>query len=126
MQKSKKRLTNKQEQILPYIVSCSTLGEAAKKVSITQKQLCEWFRQPAFKTEVRRLQDDILENAVASLKQTTTKAVQVLADLLNSEDEKIRRGCANDILSHVAKFRELQELESRIEALEQKTQLEEI
>lgn len=69
---------------------------------------------------MRRLQDDILENAIVSLKQTTTKAVEVLANLLSSEDEKIRRGCANDILSHVAKFRELQELESRVEALEEK------
>lgn len=51
----------------------------------------------------------------------TTKAAEALGELLSSPNELIRRGTANDILNHVVKFRELQELGERISILEEKT-----
>ncbi len=118
MKKSKKEFSRRQLQALPYIATCPTYTQAAEKASVSHKQICEWMQQKAFKDKVRSLQDEVLENAVASLKSATTKAVEVLVSLLDEEDPRTRRGAANDVLNHAAKFKELQELEQRINVLE--------
>ncbi len=115
---NKDDFTKKQVHTLPFLATCPTFTEAAEKAGVTYKQICEWMHQESFKNEVRRLQDEVLENAVAFLKSATTKAVEVLVDLLNEEDPRTRRGAANDILNHASKFKELQELEGRVSALE--------
>jgi len=48
------------------------------------------MQQESFKNEVKRLQDEVLENAVSFLKYATTKAAQVLVDILDEDDPKTR------------------------------------
>ena len=116
--KSAKKFTKKQLETLPHIVTSKTYLEAGEKAGVSNKQICEWMHQEAFSGEVRRLQDEILNHAICSLKSASTKAVDVLVYLLDDEDARIKRGVANDILNHAMKFKELQELEGRIFALE--------
>ena len=115
---NRKKFTQKQLHALPFIATCQTYTLAAEKAEVTYKQICEWMLQKPFKTEVRRLQDEILEDAVASIKTATTKAADVLITLLDDEESRTRLKAANDILNHTARFKELQELEGRISALE--------
>lgn len=46
------------------------------------------------------------------------KAVNTLEQLLNAESEAVRRAAANDVLGHALKYRELSEIEARLESVE--------
>lgn len=46
------------------------------------------------------------------------KATDVLVDLMESENETVRRGSANDILNHTHTFVEMRELAMRLDTLE--------
>jgi hypothetical protein len=49
------------------------------------------------------------------------QATDVLVDLMESENEAIRRGSANDILNHTHTFVEMSELAMRLDNLEKTT-----
>ncbi|MGA8163961.1 MAG: hypothetical protein WB791_02925 [Waddliaceae bacterium] len=113
-----KKFTQKQLHAIPFIVSSSTYAEAAEKANVSRQKLCEWMHNKDFKAEVRRLQDQMLDDAVSSLKSAASRAVDVLVSLLGSEDQRVQRGAANDILNLVSKFKELQDIEGRLIELE--------
>ncbi len=117
---SEKRFTKRQLDTLPHIVSSKTYLEAGEKAGVSKKQIFEWMHQEAFSSEVRKLQDEILDNSICLLKSASTQAVEVLVSLLVNEDPKIQRGVANDILNHACKFKELQDFESRLISLERR------
>lgn len=60
--------------------------------------------------------------AVEKLKISMTTAVDTLVSLLEREDyPNVQRAAANDVLSHIQKFKEIQELEERIAKLERQS-----
>jgi len=79
------------------------------------------MKQPAFKNELRRLRNLVVEDAVEVLKACTSKAVDTLVGLLDVDNPALQRNVANDILGHIVKFKEMHEIESRLDALEVKT-----
>jgi hypothetical protein len=60
----------------------------------------------------------VIEEALNVMKANMTKAVNALVGLVNTKNEFLRRAVANDILGHVLKGKELEDIEKRIEALE--------
>lgn len=84
-------LTKRQLQVLPYLLACGTYEEAA------------------FKEELDRRRNQIIEGAVNKLKFNTSKAVDTLIALLSHSNPTIQRGVANDLLNHVARFIEPRE-----------------
>ena len=56
--------------------------------------------------------------AFDALKGYVEGAVTALGDLLQSDNEAIRRGVANDVLNHILKARELEEIEERLASIE--------
>jgi len=62
--------------------------------------------------------DSLLKASPCSL-QNVAKAVETLVGLLDAGDGRLKRLAARDILDQQAKFRELDELTRRIEAIEE-------
>ncbi|MCK9227731.1 MAG: hypothetical protein M0P30_08060 [Syntrophorhabdaceae bacterium] len=60
----------------------------------------------------------LVNEAMESLKESVSKAVDTLTALLDTENEGLRRAVANDILNHVLKIREMQDIEARIDSIE--------
>ncbi len=118
--KSHAELTKRQLQVLPYLLSCPTYEEAARQARVSVKQIYCWLKTSAFKVELDRRHNEIIEEAVNKLKYNTTKAADTLVSLLSHSNPTIQRGVANDVLNHVAKFVELREIEERIQFLEAK------
>ena len=118
--KSHAELTKRQSQVLPYLLSCPTYEEAARQAHVSVKQIYCWLKTSAFKTELDRKRNEIIEEAVNKLKYNTTRAADTLVSLLSNSNPTIQRGVANDLLNHVAKFIELHEIEERIQLLEAK------
>ncbi|MHB8111032.1 MAG: hypothetical protein ACYDHW_13490 [Syntrophorhabdaceae bacterium] len=46
--------------------------------------------------------------------------MSILTGLLDAESESLKRAVSNDILNHVIKIREIQDIEERLSKLEQK------
>lgn len=118
--KSQEELTKRQLQVLPFLLACPTYEEAARQAHVSVKQIYCWLRTSAFKAELDRRRNEIIEEAVNKLKYHTTKAADTLVSLLSHSNPTIQRGVANDLLNHVAKFIELREIEERIQFLEAK------
>ena len=118
--KSQEELTKRQLQVLPFLLACPTYEEAARQAHVSVKQIYCWLKISAFKAELDRRRNEIIEEAVNKLKYHTTKAADTLVSLLSHSNPTIQRGVANDLLNHVAKFIELREIEERIQFLEAK------
>lgn len=113
---------NKQERskelAIPILASCPDYSKAAKELGICRELIYEWMKDAAYKAKVDEARSQLVAEAIERLKANMTKAVDVLVLLLDDESPVIRRGCANDILTHTGRFIELKELEQRIKALE--------
>ncbi|MHB9098540.1 MAG: phBC6A51 family helix-turn-helix protein [Syntrophales bacterium] len=111
-------LNSKQLKVIPVLVGCDTIEGAARKTGIAKNTLYKWMKQEEFSREITSARKKLLEKAMNKLMNVTMKAVTTLEKLLNAESESVRRAAANDVLGHVLKYRELQEIEERLETLE--------
>lgn len=112
-------LSSRQQQVLPIFASNLTIEEACERAGISRNTFYEWLKEPQFKSELNRLRNEIVNEAVNHLKITSTKAARTLADLLERDDSPtVQRAAANDVLGHVMKFMELKELEDRLADIE--------
>ncbi|MDR2539053.1 MAG: hypothetical protein LBC45_00230 [Chlamydiales bacterium] len=111
-------LSERQLKALPFFMtSCSDI-DACRKANISKQTYYEWLKNPHFKKELKHLRDLVIEDAVQQLKAHTSKAVNTLVKLLDVDNHVLQRGVANGILTYVARYKEIQELEERIEAIE--------
>lgn len=115
------KLSARQIQALPHILSSPSYEEAARRAGVSAKQIHEWLKDREFKFELEKQRNQVADAAINILKMNTTKAAETLGELLSSSNEAVKRGAANDILHHVLRFRELQELKDRVAILEEHT-----
>lgn len=111
-------LSIKQLKAVTLLLTRHTRDEVVKELEISTETLYRWLRDPVFKEELRRQQDIIMEAALHILRSSMTKAAETLVSLLDEKGGELRRRVANDIISHVLKARELEELEERLEQVE--------
>ena len=113
-------LTARQAKFLPVLLASPTYTKACRKGRVSRGTLYEWLRDPAFKAELDRQRAELTDQGLALLSQNVCKAVETLAGLLGSGDGRLRRLAARDILDQHTKYRELDELTRRIEAIEER------
>lgn len=114
------KLTARQSRAIPLIIDSASYTEAAQRAGISRKTFYQWLKQPEFKAEVDRQRGEVVSEAFGVLSQSITKAVETLAKLLDSADERTKRLTANDIIGHILRHKEVDELEGRIAAIEQR------
>lgn len=111
-------LNPRQRKIMTYLLCCRTVKEASQKAGIRLATVFRWLKGPSFKAELDRLREEVISDVVDRLKVHCMQATDVLVDLMESENEVIRRGSANDILNHTHTFVEMRELAMRLDAVE--------
>jgi hypothetical protein len=111
-------LNNRQIAAIPVIIGCDTVLEAARQTGVARGTLHGWLKQDEFQKAVSDARKKLLDKAMNRLMSATMQAVITLEALLNAESEAVRRAAANDILGHSLKYRELSELEDRLEVVE--------
>lgn len=117
----KNSLSQRQSKALPFFAACTTYEAACQKASISRNTFYEWLKNPHFKEALNQLRESIHEETVGVLKNCASEAVGKLVSLMrNSANENVQRLAANDILTRLSKFRELEEIEERICLLEVK------
>lgn len=70
--------------------------------------------------ELNRQRDDVATEAFGILSQSLTKAIETLVDLLNHKDDRLKRLTAKDIIEYILKHKEVEDLEKRLTAIEQR------
>lgn len=111
-------LTDRQLKAIPHLITSTSQDKGCKAAGISRGTLHEWLKDPAFKAEFKSQRDQVIEGALDMLKGHVSGAVEALVALLRTKSEYLRRSVANDILQHVEKGRELEDLEKRISHLE--------
>ena len=115
---TEKALTSRQNTAISALLTTPTVEQAAETAGVGRTTVFRWLNQPEFREELRRRRNEIVDCALDTFKVYVLRAVETLARLLDSEDEKVARLAAKDVLAFVLKTRELQELEGRLDKLE--------
>jgi hypothetical protein len=111
-------LTERQVKAIPHLVASTSYEKGCKAAGISRNTLYEWLKDPVFKAELKSQRDQVIESALDVLKGHISGAVEALVGLLSTKNEYLKRTVANDIIEHVLKGRELEDLEQRIANLE--------
>ncbi len=115
-----KKADRAKEQALLVLVTTPNYTEAAKVLGISPPTIYEWLKDPVFSQELNRRRNQLVEESLDRLKNYVNKSAETLGALLDDANPQIRRGAANDILNHVMKFKEVIEIEQRLNAIERK------
>lgn len=112
-------LSPKQLSAIPCIIAEPTVEAGVKKARISKDTYYQWLKMSAFRDEIKKQRDIVTADALETLKQACTKAVDTLIQLLETtESDNVKRLTCNDILGNVLKMKEMQDLESRVAELE--------
>jgi len=113
------KLTPRQLNALPELASSRTIEEASERTGIGRATIYRWRQNPAFAMELYLYQQQVLEATRAKLASHMMRAVDVLGELLQSENDSIRRQAARDILTVVLHLEKHFEVVQRIEKVEE-------
>ena len=111
-------LTPMQEKLLSALVAEPEITAAAKSAGVGRSTAHRWLRQPGFMAELTKQRDASMTEALDTFKSHAARATTALADLMSTDNERLRRQICNDILGHALKVRELEDIERRLALLE--------
>ena len=114
------QISERQRLAMPFFITCRNVEEACAEARISPITYYEWMKQPGFKAGITAMRDQVVDEAIDTLKSAMTDAVCTLIDVMHdSESEKNKIQAANNIIDHFRKFKEVQELEQKINELEE-------
>ena len=114
------KLTTKQTKAIPILLSAKSYEEGCKKARVSKTTFYAWMQDEDFAAEFNKQRNEIVEAAFGMIAQNIEKAVTTLVGLLDSKDERIKRLTAKDMIGHYLKHKEIEELEDRIERIEER------
>jgi DNA-binding MurR/RpiR family transcriptional regulator len=97
----------------------ATIEQAAQAAHVSEATVYRRLREPGFRGQVQNARQDLVERTVARLVNTATMATLVLAELMRaSHPPGVRLGAARAVLEQAARWRETEDQEQRLAALE--------
>jgi predicted DNA-binding protein YlxM (UPF0122 family) len=115
-----KLLTARQMRVISYLLDAPSIEEGCKRAKISKVTVYAWLKQENFRQELKRQRDELVRGALDSLKANVTKATETLVKLLDSDSEPMQLRAAEDIIEFAQKAIEHEELQKRIEVLEER------
>lgn len=99
-----------------------SIEKVAKSLRLNPKTIYRWLETDKdFREALNEAQDKVFKKALENLKAGTLEAVEALRSLLlEGHKDTARLGSAKTILELAMKNKELEDLEGRIEALEER------
>jgi hypothetical protein len=115
---SSTRLTPRQRRAIQCLLESRSVEAGCAAAKISRSTYYVWTEQASFKAELDRQRAELIAQGFAVLAQTTAKAIETLAGLLDAGDNRLKRLAARDVLATYLKHKELDELTYRVEAVE--------
>ena len=120
MNASAETLTPRQQLVIAELLSSPSVEEGCRRAKVAKATVYGWLKDPIFQAELKRQREAVVEQAFNRLKAGMSQAVDKLLELLQAEGQLgIQLRAAQTLVDQGIKAVELQDLESRIEALEQ-------
>jgi len=113
-------LTTKQRLVIPFLLAAPSIEDGCKRAGVSKAAVYEWLKNDAFRQELKRQRDEVIAQALDSLKANIAKATKTLVKHLGSRHDNISIRAAERIIEFAQKALEHEEFERRIEALEAK------
>lgn len=115
----KSELTASQQRGIVALIECNSVEEAAKRIKVSKGTIYNWLKQGYFKDRLEEEREVAFREGLDTIKGATAKAARTLVGLLESKDENTKRLAAQQILSFALKVAEIQDLEERINRIEE-------
>lgn len=112
----------KQQRAIASLLTGATQAEAAKAAGIHERTLARWLTDPDFVSELTSQRTQLAKRSLSSIQALAGDAVAALRDLLTSERESVKLRTAQYIIDKAAAHLELQDLQVRVENLENMTE----
>jgi hypothetical protein len=111
-------LSDRQLLALPYLVTATSISEAAKQADVGRTTLYRWMEDDEFRAEFKRLRNEALDLAYVELKGLMFKATQVVGEAMDDPNPFVRLRGAQIAFSVGLKSLEVRELQRRLDLLE--------
>ncbi len=111
-------LSPRQQSALPILAAAPSVVQAARLSGVGRRTLHRWLQDPEFRAQLAQLQRQSAELAKGCLQSLTLQAVIHLSNLLEDSNPEIRLRAVRATLNYSAKFNEIQELHTQVQALE--------
>lgn len=96
-----------------------TKTEVARQTNVSHTTINRWLKQEEFRQWVEDARAELVSRTIGRLVDATTGAVATLVELLGpGTPPAVRLGAARTILEMAVRYRESEELEKRLAALE--------
>jgi len=92
--------------------------EASERANVSRATVYRWLEDETFSKAVLSKKREVLERLSSRLSGLALRGLQVLDELMASEDENIRLRASNGVLSRFTEVLEVLQLERRVETLE--------
>jgi len=114
------KFSRKMEEAVAALLTQKSLEEAARSVGISTATLLRWQKLPEFDKAYREARRDAFGQSISRLHQMSSAAVATLGKVMIDPNTppSTRVRAAEAIITHGAKAIELEDLETRIAALE--------
>src|SRR3990172_2336104 len=117
----KATLSTNQAPALAVLLTEKTVRDAAKKCGLSEKTLYKYLAEDPFRQALQAANGAIYAEVSNRLTADILKALEKLWAIVDTAtDQNIKRMAINDWLKHALKIREVDDLESRIQALEER------
>ena len=113
-------LTERQRRVIPHLLAAPSIEEACKRAHLSKATVYGWFKDATFNSELKRQRNAVIDRALDILKANIAKATETLVKHLESKHENISIRAAEKIIEFTPKALECENLEKRIEDLEQR------
>ncbi len=118
----------KDEAILPLVLAGYSQRQIAEKLNATPSTICKRIKRKEIAEQLSAYRQSILDNTITRLTSLSNRAVDVLAELLESENDFVRFNSASKILSMSQDYsiqtdllKQIEELRERQRSLEDNT-----
>jgi hypothetical protein len=117
---SNTKVSRKQERIIQFLISESTIEDAAEKAGVAPVTIYRLLKKPEFKAEYRETKREVFGQAITLLQRESAQAARTLIEML--VDKKVpaavRVTAACAILRCAREGVEIEDLSDRLEAIE--------
>jgi hypothetical protein len=117
-------LGRKQEDAIAALLTQRNVEEAARTAGIGTRTLLRWLKLPEFQAAYRQARRAAFGQAIARLQQGSSAAATTLLKLMldSATPPSTRARCSESVLSLASKAIELEDIESRLAAVERATE----
>ena len=115
-------MSDQKEKIIVALLTQPTVKEAASSVNVSERTIYRMLKEDGFQEEYRSAKREVVGQAIARLQQISSEAADALREVYMDKGNPAssRVSAAKCVLEMSLRALELEQLEERIEALEER------